>query len=142
MILKIPLRGKDGVPKTLLEQKHRLNFLYFPQNTVMLTESREEFSDLHSIFRLRALRYSQRSNFFVLGVRTRLTCKVIWPTTCRDHHCFSNIVIDWSLRVCLGWKSINNGVLTGVFFARALMYRTGPANPPVLQAIKVGRLPS
>ena len=24
----------------------------------MLTESREEFSDLHSIFRLRALRYS------------------------------------------------------------------------------------
>lgn len=45
--------------KTLLEQKHRLNFLYFPQNTLMLTESREEFSDLHSIFRLRALRYYQ-----------------------------------------------------------------------------------
>ena len=59
MILKISLRAKGGVPKTLLEQKHRLNFLYFPQNTLMLTESREEFSDLHSIFRLRALRYSQ-----------------------------------------------------------------------------------
>ena len=58
MILKISLREKGGVPKTLLEQKHRLNFLYFPQNTLMLTESREEFSDLHSIFRLRALRYS------------------------------------------------------------------------------------
>ena len=58
MILKISLRAKGGVPKTLLEQKHRLNFLYFPQNTLMLTESREEFSDLHSIFRLRALRYS------------------------------------------------------------------------------------
>ena len=57
MILKISLRAKGGVPKTLLEQKHRLNFLYFPQNTLMLTESREEFSDLHSIFRLRALRY-------------------------------------------------------------------------------------
>ena len=57
MILKISLRTKGGVPKTLLEQKHRLNFLYFPQNTLMLTESREEFSDLHSIFRLRALRY-------------------------------------------------------------------------------------
>ena len=57
MILKISLRAKGGVPKTLLEQKHRLNFLYFPQNTIMLTESREEFSDLHSIFRLRALRY-------------------------------------------------------------------------------------
>ena len=58
MILKISLRAKGGVPKTLLEQKHRLNFLYFPQNTLMLTESREEFSDLHSIFRLRALRYN------------------------------------------------------------------------------------
>ena len=57
MILKISLRAKGGVPKTLLEQKHRLNFLYFPQNTLMLTESREEFSDLHSIFRLRALHY-------------------------------------------------------------------------------------
>ena len=57
MILKISLRAKGGVPKTLLEQKHRLNFLYFPQNTLMLTECREEFSDLHSIFRLRALRY-------------------------------------------------------------------------------------
>ena len=57
MILKISLRAKGGVPKTLLEQKHRLHFLYFPQNTLMLTESREEFSDLHSIFRLRALRY-------------------------------------------------------------------------------------
>ena len=57
MILKISLRAKGGVPKTLLEQKHRLNFLYFPQNTLMLTESREEFSDLHSVFRLRALRY-------------------------------------------------------------------------------------
>ena len=61
MILKISLRAKGGVPETLLEQKHRLNFLYFPQNTLMLTESREEFSDLHSIFRLRALRYSDVS---------------------------------------------------------------------------------
>ena len=60
MILKISLRAKGGVPKTLLEQKHRLNFLYFPQNTLMLTESREEFSDLDSIFRLRALRYCIR----------------------------------------------------------------------------------
>ena len=59
MILKISLRAKASVPKTLVEQKHRLNSLYFPQNTIMLTESREEFSDLHSIFRLRALRYSR-----------------------------------------------------------------------------------
>ena len=33
------------------------NSLYFPQNTLVLTESCGEFSDLHSIFRLRALRY-------------------------------------------------------------------------------------
>ena len=69
MILKISLRAKGGVPKTLLEQKHRLNFLYFPQNTLMLTESREEFSDLHSIFRLRALRYTCSGIIIAFGER-------------------------------------------------------------------------
>ena len=57
MILKISLRAKAGVPKTLVKQKRRLHSLYFPQNTLMLTKSRGEFSDLHSIFRLSALRY-------------------------------------------------------------------------------------
>ena len=57
MILKISLRAKAGVPKTLVKQKFRLHSLYFPQNKLMSTESRGEFSDLHSIFRLRALRY-------------------------------------------------------------------------------------
>ena len=57
MILKISLRAKAGVPKTLVKQKLRLHSLYFPQNTLMLTESRGKFDDLHSIFRLRALRY-------------------------------------------------------------------------------------
>ena len=57
MILKISLRAKAGVPKTLVKRKFRLHSLYFPQNTLILTESRGEFSDLHSIFRLRALRY-------------------------------------------------------------------------------------
>ena len=56
MILKISLRAKAGVPKTLVKQKLRLHYLYFPQNTLMLTESRGEFSHLHSIFKLRALR--------------------------------------------------------------------------------------
>ena len=50
MVLKISIRAKAGIPKTLVK-------LYFPQNTLMLTESRGEISDLHSIFRLRALRY-------------------------------------------------------------------------------------
>ena len=60
MILKISLRAKAGVPKTLAKQKLRLHSLYFPQNTLMLTASCGEFSDLHSfsIFRLCALRYS------------------------------------------------------------------------------------
>ena len=77
MILKISLRAKGGVPKTLLEQKHRLNFLYFPQNTLMLTESREEFSDLHSIFRLRALRYCTNTGtkvFVLLRANCRTNC--------------------------------------------------------------------
>ena len=59
MILKIALlRVKAGVPKTLVKRKFCLHSLYFPQNTLMLTESRGEFSHLHSIFRLPALRYS------------------------------------------------------------------------------------
>ena len=57
MILKISFRAKAGVPKTLLKRKLGLHSLYFPQNTLMLTEFCGEFSDLHSIFRLRALRY-------------------------------------------------------------------------------------
>ena len=57
MILKISLRAKAHGPKTLVKQKFRLYSLYFPQNKLMSTESRGEFSDLHSIFRLRALRY-------------------------------------------------------------------------------------
>ena len=57
MSLNISLRAKEGVPKRLVERKFRLPSLYSPQNTLLLTESRGEFSDLHSIFRLRALRY-------------------------------------------------------------------------------------
>ena len=40
MILKISLRAKAGVPKTLVKRKLRLHSLYFPQNMLMLTESR------------------------------------------------------------------------------------------------------
>ena len=50
-----------------------------------------------------------------------------------------------TVRWANGWKSINNGVTTGGLFwlgtlrsisrvARALVHRTGPSNPPVLQA--------
>ena len=55
--MKISLRAKDGVPKTLVKQKLPLHSLHFPQNTLLLTESRGESGDLYSIFRLRALRY-------------------------------------------------------------------------------------
>ena len=51
-------KGKSRCSKkTLVKQKLPLHLLYFPQNTLLLAESRGEFSDLHSIFRLRALRY-------------------------------------------------------------------------------------
>ena len=56
MILKISLRAKAGVPKTLVKQKFPLHSLDFPQNTLLLTESRVEVSGLHSIVRLRGLR--------------------------------------------------------------------------------------
>ena len=39
MILKISLRAKDGVPKTLVKQKLRLHSLYVLQNTLMLGDS-------------------------------------------------------------------------------------------------------
>ena len=42
MILKIFLRTKAGVPKTLLKQKLRSHSLCFPQNTLTLTESCRE----------------------------------------------------------------------------------------------------
>ena len=63
MILNIYLRAKADVLKTPMKRKLRLHSLCFPQNTLMLTESRGEFSDLHSILRLRGRRY-------VIGVVT------------------------------------------------------------------------
>ena len=56
MILKVSLRTIAGVPKTLVKRNLRLHTSYFFENTLVLTESRGEFSDLH-FFRLRALRY-------------------------------------------------------------------------------------
>ena len=44
----------------LVKRKFCLNSLHFPQDTPLLTETRGECSDSHSIFRLRALRYLQR----------------------------------------------------------------------------------
>ena len=60
---KISLRAKAGVPKTLVKQNLVLHSLYFPQNTIVLNESRAELSDLHFIIRLRALRYWKLLNF-------------------------------------------------------------------------------
>ena len=58
--------------KTIVKRTLRPYSLYFPQNTLMLTESREEFSDLHSIFRLCALRYSLTlSKRAVFGIVSR-----------------------------------------------------------------------
>ena len=86
MILKISLRAKAGVPKTLVKRKLRLHSLYFPQNSLTLTESSGEFSDLHSIFRLRALCYSvqiiKKKYFknFLANERAfrRVPCKIVF----------------------------------------------------------------
>ena len=74
MILKISLiRAKVGFPTTLVKRKRQLHALYFPQNTLMLTESHGEFSDLPSIFRLRALRYqpNETKKLQSLAMRTK-----------------------------------------------------------------------
>ena len=55
-ILKISLRPKAIVPKTLVKRKLHLHSLYFPQNALMLNEFRGEFSNLRAMFRLPALR--------------------------------------------------------------------------------------
>ena len=61
MILKISLRAKAVVPKTVVKQTFCLHSLYFHQNTLMLTESRESYERIH--FRLCVLRYFHiRSN--------------------------------------------------------------------------------
>ena len=49
IILKISFRAKAGVSETLAKRKLCLHSLYFPQNSLTLTESSGEFSDLHSI---------------------------------------------------------------------------------------------
>ena len=88
---------KAGVPKALVKQKLRLHSLYFPQHTLMLTTSRGEFSDLHSIFRLRALRYCRdsrslkinfQSNYMVAlyGILKKCSIDVIYGRRPPVHH--------------------------------------------------------
>ena len=50
-------KAKAGVPKTLVKQKTSPTFPVFSSEHAYVDESRGELSDLHSIFRLRALRY-------------------------------------------------------------------------------------
>ena len=40
LILKISLRAKAGVPKTVVKRKLQLHSLFFSQSTLMLTKSR------------------------------------------------------------------------------------------------------
>ena len=78
-----------------------------------------------------------------LGMRTRPSKFYMYDlahnTTRRDHYCFSNTVIGWSFRACLGteehkqWCDYRR-IFLASRFARALVYRADPANPPVLQA--------
>ena len=76
MILKISLRAKAGVPKTLVKRKLRLHSLYFPQNTLMLTESRGQFSDSHSVLLLDYVRFALLSRS--TGDRVRLSHDWFW----------------------------------------------------------------
>ena len=84
MILKISLMAKAGVPKTLVKQKLRLHSLYFPRNTLTLTVSRGEFSDFHSIFRLRALQAIVVVYFHIRGVTWNCSCYQYAKIVCHD----------------------------------------------------------
>ena len=70
MILRISLRAKAGVPKTLVKRKFRLHSLYVPQHSLTLTESNVEFSDLHSI--LDFTRFAIGETCFKMSNRLRL----------------------------------------------------------------------
>ena len=72
MILKISLRAKAGVPNTLVKRKLHVHSLYFPQNTLMLTESRGQFSDSHRVLLLDYVRFAKHRD------RVRLSHDWFW----------------------------------------------------------------
>ena len=87
---------------------------------------------------------SQRSNF---SIRDDNKTFEVWPTIQRAviTIVFLTLWLAGHIGCVWGRKSINNGVITGGWFwlsasrsfsrfARAFVYRAGPANPPVLQA--------
>ena len=66
-------KGKSRFSYNTGETKTSATFPVLPQNTLMLTESHGEFSDLPSIFRLRALRYqpNETKKLQSLAMRTK-----------------------------------------------------------------------
>ena len=71
-------RFLKGQEPFFVKRKLRPYSLYFPQNTLMLTDSREEFSDLHSIFRVCGLRYFPWLKFLVeIGVNDVIFSKIL-----------------------------------------------------------------
>ena len=103
---------KAGVTKTLVKQKLLLYSLYFPENTLMFTESFGEFSDLHSIFGLRAFRYCNhkhvRPHCFIF---TASCGQIDWNWLIWQGKKY--LKIDWSVkmplhlpssRICLLWE--------------------------------------
>ena len=97
MILKISLRAKASVPKTLVKQKLCLHSLYFPQNTVTLTESHGEFSDLHSIFRLCALCFWENVSTLKTVLVHISKCLEVCQKYCFMHHIFNSLLFVWKI---------------------------------------------
>ena len=82
MILNISLWAKAGVPKTLVKRKFRLHSMYFPQNSLTLTESSREFSDLHSTLCVSVLAFYSRFNLIgVKYIHLSLTHSLTHPLT-------------------------------------------------------------
>ena len=71
MILEMSERTKAGVPETLVNRKLRPYSLYFPHTTLMLTESRVEFSDFILFFDF--VRFAIELMFLIFSFYLELT---------------------------------------------------------------------
>ena len=114
MILRISLRAKAGVPKTLMKQKLRLHSLYFSQNKLMLTESRGEFSDLHYSFRLRVPRNCSQPLHNVSDNSELNAFAKTSSNKWQDSHWLDKVkedsaVNNWNIKMSVTYSSLTTG---------------------------------
>ena len=88
-----------------MKRKRRLHSLYFPQNSLTLTESSGEFSDLHTMFRLHALRYGSKY-YFILSIWSLVLFLLLLLTT--EHWNIDDLAVEVYIFPSLNQKHNNN----------------------------------